>query len=94
MNGELLNLFFLYLGGGGLLYFFPPARQVHPTRRRFPPGPKRLPKAPIMRENINEAVLESDSRVIIRATLPVAQSRSWTEAHSVAQSERKMLLCM
>lgn len=33
--------------------------------------------------------LKSDFGVIIRAILPVVESWSWTEARSVAQSEKK-----
>lgn len=44
---------------------------------------------PIMREILMRCALESDLGVIIRAILPVVESWSWTEACSVAQSEKK-----
>lgn len=44
---------------------------------------------PIMREILMRCALKSDSGVIIRVVLPVVESWSWTEACSVAESERK-----
>lgn len=44
---------------------------------------------PIMREILMRCALKSDSGVIIRLILPVVESWSWTEACSVAESERK-----
>lgn len=44
---------------------------------------------PIMREILMRCALKSDSGVIIRVILPVVESWSWTEACSVAESERK-----
>lgn len=45
--------------------------------------------SPIMREILMRCALKSDSGVIIRVILPVVESWSWTEACSVAESERK-----
>lgn len=44
---------------------------------------------PIMREILMRCALKFDSGVINRAILPVVESWSWTEACSVAESERK-----
>lgn len=44
---------------------------------------------PIMREILMRCALKSDPGVIIRVILPVVESWSWTEACSVAVSERK-----
>lgn len=67
-----------------------------PTVAGMPPFFPTLPRLwlwsiinPIMREILMRCALESDFGVIIRAILPVVESWSWTEACSVAQSEKK-----
>lgn len=65
----------------------------HATGSPRSPTPLKNIINPIMREILMRCALKSDSGFIIRVILPVVESWSWTEACSVAESE-KMLLCM